>query len=142
MLVSTSAAQGAAGVLGGSLLAAPQVLGLQPQQQLQQQQQPAPTPQAAAAPVPAGVPAEWAVGRKHHGEEQGQLGVRVSEFHDLSPFAVYVHPSPALKLQQLWDSGNELVSESQHFGLLHVCALDFCACLQPSVPCSQRKQPH
>lgn len=37
-------------------------------------------------------------------------GVRVAEFHDLSPFALYVHPEPAVRLQQLWDAGNELVS--------------------------------
>jgi hypothetical protein len=134
MLVSTSAVQGAAGVLGGSVLAAPQVLGLR-------QQQPAPAPAplqaaaVAAAPVPAGVPADWTVGRKHHGAEQGQLGVRVAEFHELSPFAVYVHPSPALKLQQLWDSGNDLVREPKHFR--HACA-----CLQPSGRCSQRTQLH
>lgn len=40
------------------------------------------------------------------------MGVRVAEFHGLSPFALYVHPSPALKLQQLWDDGNELVRGS------------------------------
>ena len=76
-----------------AVLAAPQVLGVQ---------------QAAPA-VPEGVPADWAAGRQHYGAEQGQLGVRVAEFHDLSPFAQYVHPSPALKLQSLWDGGNELV---------------------------------
>jgi hypothetical protein len=65
-------------------------------------------PAAAAAP-PAGVPPEWAATRKQYGVEQGQLGVRTAEFHGLSPFAVFVHPSPALKLQQLWDDGNELV---------------------------------
>jgi hypothetical protein len=36
--------------------------------------------------------------------------VRVDEFHGLSPFAKYVHPAAALRLQQLWDSGNKLVS--------------------------------
>ncbi|WIA42633.1 hypothetical protein OEZ86_008606 [Tetradesmus obliquus] len=65
---------------------------------------------AAAAAPPPGVPPEWAAGRKQYGTEQGQLGVRTAEFHGLSPFAVFVHPSPALKLQQLWDDGNELVS--------------------------------
>jgi hypothetical protein len=69
---------------------------------------PAAAPAAAAAP-PAGVPPDWAASRKQYGTEQGQLGVRTAEFHGLSPFAVYVHPSPALKLQQLWDDGNELV---------------------------------
>jgi hypothetical protein len=67
-------------------------------------------PPAAAAAPPAGVPPEWAATRKQYGVEQGQLGVRTAEFHGLSPFAVFVHPSPALKLQQLWDDGNELVS--------------------------------
>jgi hypothetical protein len=33
----------------------------------------------------------------------------VGEFHELSPFAAYVHEAPAIKLQQLWDDGNELV---------------------------------
>jgi hypothetical protein len=84
-----------------SVLSAPQGVGVQ--------QAPAAAAAAVEAAVPAGVPAEWAAGRKNHGAEQGQLGVRVAEFHDLSPFAVYVNPSPALKLQSLWDSGNELV---------------------------------
>lgn len=91
-------------VLGGQALqlqAAPLAIGLQ-----QQQPEPlAPTPAVAQV-----VSQEWAAGRRNHGVEQGQLGVRVSEFHDLSPYAVYVNPSPALKLQQLWDNGNELVS--------------------------------
>jgi hypothetical protein len=95
-------------VLGGQAVqlqqqaAAPLALGLQ-----QQAQQLVPAP--AAAPVAEGVSPEWAAGRRNHGVEQGQLGVRVAEFHDLSPYAAYVHPSPALKLQQLWDNGNELV---------------------------------
>lgn len=49
-------------------------------------------------------------GLKHHGLEQLEWGVRVDEFHCLSPLAQYVHPAAALKLQQLWDSGNRLVS--------------------------------
>eukprot|EP00798_Chlamydomonas_sp_ICE-L_P004868 gene4868-34629_t len=49
-------------------------------------------------------------GQKNYGLEQGQLGVRIEEFHELSPFAVFVHPAPAIKLQQLWDSGKRLVS--------------------------------
>eukprot|EP00775_Hariotina_reticulata_P007087 gene7087-7300_t len=65
---------------------------------------------ANAGGVPPGVPPEWAAGKKQYGAEQGQLGVRISEFHQLSPFAAFVHPSPAMKLQQLWDDGNELVS--------------------------------
>eukprot|EP00798_Chlamydomonas_sp_ICE-L_P029262 gene29262-12505_t len=44
------------------------------------------------------------------GGEQHALGVRVDEFHELSVFSPYVHPAPALKLQQLWDSGVRLVS--------------------------------
>ena len=35
---------------------------------------------------------------------------RIDEFHGLSPLAKYVHPAAALKLQELWDSGNKLVS--------------------------------
>ncbi|KAF8056246.1 hypothetical protein HT031_006434 [Scenedesmus sp. PABB004] len=61
-------------------------------------------------PPTGGVPADWAAGRRQYGADQAQAGVRVGEFHGLSPFAIYVHPSPSLKLQQLWDSGNELVS--------------------------------
>lgn len=98
------AQQGVMQVLGGQALqlqAAPLAVELQPQP-------PAPAPAAAA--VAQGASQEWAAGRRNHGVEQGQLGVRVSEFHDLSPYAVYVNPSPALKLQQLWDNGNELVS--------------------------------
>jgi hypothetical protein len=79
--------------------------------------QPAPVMPLAAAPVaapaqlPPGVDPAWAAGRRSYGAEQVQLGVRVAEFHELSPFAVFVHPSTALKLQTLWDDGNELVSE-------------------------------
>jgi hypothetical protein len=47
---------------------------------------------------------------RHFGLEQLEWGVRVDEFHGLSPFARYVHPAAALKLQQLWDAGNRLVS--------------------------------
>lgn len=35
---------------------------------------------------------------------------RIDEFHGLSPFAKFVHPAAALKLQELWDGGNKLVS--------------------------------
>jgi hypothetical protein len=35
---------------------------------------------------------------------------RIDEFHGLSPLAKYVHPAAALKLQELWDGGNKLVS--------------------------------
>eukprot|EP00803_Ostreobium_quekettii_P004131 evm.model.scf_1618.3 EVM.evm.TU.scf_1618.3 scf_1618:19296-21016(+) len=48
--------------------------------------------------------------RRNYGMEQLQMGVRVDEFHGLSVFATYVHPAPALKLQQLWDEGVRLVS--------------------------------
>jgi hypothetical protein len=82
-------------------------------------QQPAPgaalhavPPGAVLAPAPLappGVPPDWAAGRRSYGAEQAQMGVRVSEFHELSPFAPFVHPSSALKLQALWDGGNELV---------------------------------
>ena len=47
---------------------------------------------------------------KHYGLDQVQWGVRIDEFHSLSPFAKYVHPAAALRLQQLWDTGNKLVS--------------------------------
>lgn len=110
MLVSSSSAQGApagAQVIagGGGLPGQQPLLGV---------------PQQAAAPaaVPAGVSADWAAGRKHYGTEQGQLGVRVGEFHELSPYASFVHPSPALKLQQLWDNGNELVSRGHRCWVL------------------------
>lgn len=59
----------------------------------------------AGLPPPVGKPV-----REHHGLTHVQWGVRVDEFHGLSVFAQYVHPAPALKLQQLWDSGNRLVS--------------------------------
>ena len=49
-------------------------------------------------------------GRRNYGMEQLQMGVRVDEFHRLSVFAAFVHPAPALKLQQLWDEGVRLVS--------------------------------
>ncbi|KAF6262599.1 hypothetical protein COO60DRAFT_1458497 [Scenedesmus sp. NREL 46B-D3] len=79
-------------------------------------------PAAAAAAPPAGVPPEWAASRKQYGLEQGQLGVRTAEFHGLSPFAGFVHPSPALKLQQLWDDGNELVRHSANHIVGSCCA--------------------
>ncbi|KAK2078923.1 hypothetical protein QBZ16_002613 [Prototheca wickerhamii] len=63
----------------------------------------------AAAPAAPAVPAVPA-GLKHQGLEQLEWGVRVDEFHGLSPLAKYVHPAAALKLQQLWDQGNRLVS--------------------------------
>ena len=47
---------------------------------------------------------------RYKGTEQAALGVRINEFHALSSFAPYVHAAPAIKLQQLWDDGNELVS--------------------------------
>lgn len=113
MLVSTSSAQGMHAAAGQQVLAVPGIGAaasvLSAPQGVGVQQAAAAAPAAVEAAVPAGVPADWAAGRKNHGAEQGQLGVRVAEFHDLSPFAVYVNPSPALKLQSLWDSGNELV---------------------------------
>lgn len=48
---------------------------------------------------------------KHYAIEQGQWGIRTDEFQNLSPFAKYVHPATALRLQQLWDvEQNKLVS--------------------------------
>lgn len=55
-------------------------------------------------------PASTGMPARHFALEQTEWGVRVDEFHGLSPFAKYVHPAAALKLQQLWDSGNKLVS--------------------------------
>eukprot|EP00879_Flechtneria_rotunda_P024758 GHRR01026265.1.p1 GENE.GHRR01026265.1~~GHRR01026265.1.p1 ORF type:complete len:565 (+),score=204.87 GHRR01026265.1:162-1856(+) len=92
-------------ILGAAPAAAGGGLAVQPIPAVQAIQ-----PSAAVQVAPPGVPPEWAAGRKQYGAEQAQLGVRVAEFHGLSPFAVFVHPSPALKLQQLWDEGNELVS--------------------------------
>ena len=34
----------------------------------------------------------------------------MDEFHELSTAAAYVHPAAALKLQQMWDSGDRLLS--------------------------------
>ncbi|KAI8474221.1 MAG: hypothetical protein J3K34DRAFT_408521 [Monoraphidium minutum] len=48
--------------------------------------------------------------RVNHGAEQAAAGVRVGEFHALNPNAACVAPQAALRLQQLWDGGNELVS--------------------------------
>ena len=69
-------------------------------------------PGAYAPAAPAAAPAAPAVpaGLKHQGLEQLEWSVRVDEFHGLSPLAKYVHPAAALKLQQLWDQGNRLVS--------------------------------
>ncbi|KAL4853841.1 hypothetical protein ACK3TF_005216 [Chlorella vulgaris] len=99
--------------LGGLLQSLSQVPPLQPQAQQQHGRQAGPV---AAAPPPqasprgaGGLPAGGASSR-HYGLEQLEWGVRVDEFHTLSPFARYVHPAAALKLQQLWDSGNRLVS--------------------------------
>eukprot|EP01025_Chloroclados_australasicus_P047856 TRINITY_DN539_c0_g2_i1.p1 TRINITY_DN539_c0_g2~~TRINITY_DN539_c0_g2_i1.p1 ORF type:complete len:520 (+),score=85.72 TRINITY_DN539_c0_g2_i1:290-1849(+) len=47
----------------------------------------------------------------YYGLEQAQMGVRVLEFHNLSEYAAYVHPAAALKLQQLWDAGINVLSE-------------------------------
>lgn len=75
-----------------------------PRQPQQLQQQP-----LAAAPVQPAV-SPRAAPPSHFGLDQLEWGVRVDEFHGLSPFAKYVHPAAALKLQHLWDSGNKLVS--------------------------------
>jgi len=64
------------------------------------------------APVP-GMPGQFIPpesDRHNYGMEQLQMGVRVDEFHKLSPHATYVHPAPSLKLQTLWDEGVRLVS--------------------------------
>lgn len=49
-------------------------------------------------------------GRRNYAIEQFKLGVRVNEFHALSPHAVNIHPAIALKLQEMWDSGIKLVA--------------------------------
>lgn len=61
-------------------------------------------------PPPAAPPMLRADAKRNYGPEQAAMGVRVNEFHALSPFAPFVHSAPALKLQNLWDAGNELVS--------------------------------
>eukprot|EP00803_Ostreobium_quekettii_P010684 evm.model.scf_4266.1 EVM.evm.TU.scf_4266.1 scf_4266:598-4927(-) len=65
------------------------------------------------APMP-GMPGQYMGApesdRHNYGMEQLQMGVRVDEFHKLSPHATYVHPAPSLKLQTLWDEGVRLVS--------------------------------
>lgn len=92
--------------------AKPQAPAPQQAQQLGLTLPSAPAAGAAAAPAAgtAGTPTGAAAAAKHYGLEQLEWGVRVDEFHSLSPFAKYVHPAAALKLQQLWDAGNKLVS--------------------------------
>jgi hypothetical protein len=74
-------------------------------------------PPPAAPVVPGGPrpgfippPPKPELAGRYKGTEQAALGVRINEFHALSSFAPYVHAAPAIKLQQLWDDGNELVS--------------------------------
>lgn len=49
-------------------------------------------------------------GKRNYAVEQLKMGVRVDEFHALSPHAPNIHPAIALKLQELWDSGVKLVA--------------------------------
>jgi len=49
-------------------------------------------------------------GKRNFAVEQLKMGVRVDEFHALSPHAPNIHPAIALKLQDLWDSGVKLVA--------------------------------
>jgi hypothetical protein len=63
---------------------------------------------AGGVPMASSQPVQ--VPKKNYGVDQAKLGVRTDEFHSLSVFAVYVRPAPALKLQELWDDGNALVS--------------------------------
>lgn len=49
-------------------------------------------------------------GKKNYAMEQLRMGVRVDEFHALSPHAPNIHAAIALKLQELWDSGVKLVA--------------------------------
>lgn len=65
-------------------------------------------PQMTGMPMGQYMPTES--DKHNYGMEQLQMGVRVDEFHKLSSLATYVHPAPALKLQQLWDEGVRLVS--------------------------------
>lgn len=97
---AVAAAAATAAALGAAAAGAPQ--------QHQQQQLQGGTGAPDSGPPP-GVPPGWAAGRRSFGSDQAAAGVRVSEFHSLSPFAAYVHPAAAIKLQQLWDEGNELV---------------------------------
>lgn len=69
-----------------------------------------PTAAPSSAAIPMGSLAAMLERKRDHGVEQRMLGVRTDELHGLSVFARYVHPAPALKLQQLWDTGVRLVS--------------------------------
>jgi hypothetical protein len=84
-------------------------------------------PAAAAGGVAAlaAVPYGALQGRANRGAEQAALGVRVNEFHALNPNAAMVHPAAALRLQQLWDGGNELVRRG---GVLS-CVCVFLVCV-------------
>eukprot|EP00955_Chlamydomonas_euryale_P066540 359586-Chlamydomonas_euryale.AAC.17 len=73
-----------------------------------------PAPVAPPAAMP-GYPQQPPVsGRRSYAVDQATMGIRVTELHGMSVFAEYVHPAPALKLQQLWDglggAPNRLVS--------------------------------
>jgi len=71
---------------------------------------PAPAPSSLSMGMGAMPPAKT-LPPKHYAIEQGQWGIRTEEFQNLSPFAKYVHPATALRLQQLWDvEQNKLVS--------------------------------
>lgn len=86
-------------------------------------------PQALAglysAPIMSAQPAASSSAAKHYALEQVQWGVRVDEFQALSPYAKYVHPAAALRLQQLWDvDQNKLVSVLDENSWLALAGLD------------------
>lgn len=60
--------------------------------------------------LPTGILSAPIAPRHDYTKEQEEKGVRIAEFHSLSRQARFVSPDGALKLQQLWDSGNKLVS--------------------------------
>jgi len=59
---------------------------------------------------PTVYPPPFVNGKRNFAMEQLKVGVRVDEFHALSPHAPNIHPAIALKLQELWDSGVKLVA--------------------------------
>jgi len=78
-----------------------------------------------SAPIMNAQPAASSSAAKHYALEQVQWGVRVDEFQALSPYAKYVHPAAALRLQQLWDvDQNKLVSVLDENSWLALAGLD------------------
>lgn len=78
-----------------------------------------------SAPIMNAPPAASSSAAKHYALEQVQWGVRVDEFQALSPYAKFVHPAAALRLQQLWDvDQNKLVSVLDENSWLALAGLD------------------